>query len=121
MNTLDGMTVEQLRELATRAQRTADAQEKAQKDEKDIIPGDDGSVWEYGGRYWTVAKGDVENERLLHSIPVEGGVVRGWWCTTRFSTSLVPEGGGWPVGTEAGQRCEAYIKAVARLALRVRP
>ena len=118
MNTLDGMTVEQLRELATRAQRTADAQEKAQKDEKDIIPGDDGSVWEYGGRYWTVAKGDVENERLLHSIPVEGGVVRGWWCTTRFSASDIPTHGGWVV---CDRRGEAYTKAVARLALRVRP
>lgn len=58
-NTLDGMTAEQLRDLAQRASTAAMKQEaeaakkaQAEKDRKDIIPGV-GETWKYDGRLFT--------------------------------------------------------------------
>lgn len=117
--TLDGLTVEQLRDLATRATNTAAAKVKVKeqedakqrvKDAKDFVP-PVGTEWEYGGRYWVTAN----LGGLVLSIPKKGGVVRGWWCQERFSDDPPPSHGGWDIGSG-----DAEPKVIARLALRVR-
>lgn len=103
LETLDGLSVEQLEDLAKRAQATIDAKRKAEreqkaKDAKDIIP-EPGVFWVYGGKAYTRYKGSGlagTTDGLLR-IPVGGGFVE-WNCikfnpVKRFSTMGVA--GGW--------------------------
>lgn len=88
--TLDGMTAEQLRDLAQRASTAANVQEaeaakkaQAEKDKKDIIPGV-GETWKYDGRLFTVI--EAYRHRVLISCDKKGKDFR--WVTVfedRFS------------------------------------
>ena len=113
--TLDGMTVEQLRDLAARANTAAEQQaKKAEKDAKDLVP-PVGTEWEYNGRYWVTEYRDDTSAMVL-SIPKKGGPILGdWFRRCRFS---LPELTGFCPHFETIE--ERSPGVIARLALRVR-
>ncbi len=130
------MTPEALRDLALRANATADGKEMAQKQieklrkereadaeakrkaEKDIIP-PAGTFWRYNKRVWTVVgNGGVVLSDVLVSADAEtGGDLRGWWIpankTRKFSDDPYPKHFGWKMYDKLLWRC-----AVGELVLR---
>lgn len=75
-NTLDGMTVEQLRDLATRAENAAKQQEKVAEEKGYVALGKIDS-WE-----WRVRKSDGQVDYKSNYSDT--------WCTTAYSEELAP-------------------------------
>lgn len=79
--TLDGLSIEQLRELARRAEATAKARVRAEKDKVPPV----GTEWEYGGRYYETVREGAAGECLVYSIAKKGGAIRAQWLPPTFS------------------------------------
>lgn len=128
------MTPEALRDLALRANATADGKEMAQKQieklrkereadaeakrkaEKDIIP-PCGTFWRYGKRVWTVIATTQNLDVLVSADAETGGDLRGWWIrkstVRKFSDEPYSIDFGWVMYDK-----QAWRSAVGELVLR---